>query len=223
MIKFNTITVMFALFCSLGMYAQEENVDGVNHTRQGRFLIGSSTNGGLNFTKSSSEFQGDVTNESKSSRFNLSGSAGYFFIDNLVGGIELSYGTSTFESENFETENKGWSVNAGPFIAYYFDVGTPHLRPYLRGATGFGFGKSESSTVVFNNGEFESSFLNTDTRRRSFVYRLGAGVAFFLNDTVAINVEAAYRNNTNKDPDDDFDSKSKSSNIGLNAGFSIFL
>ncbi len=221
MTKFKTITVICVLFFSIGLFAQE-HYDSENHTREGRILLGASTNGGLNFSNSSFKLEGQTVSKNKSNLFSLTGSAGYFFVDNLVGGVELSFATSNFKSDLSDSESSAISFLAGPFASYYFDIGNSKIRPYLKASTGFGFGKSESNFSFINGGD-DPTIQTEESKQRSFVWRAGAGIAFFLNDTISINVEVAYRNNSNKILDDEFNSKSKSSNIGLNGGLSIFL
>src|SRR5579859_4202038 len=78
-------------------------------TNKGQWLAG----GNVSF-KSESNGPADAQ---KSTTFQLSPDAGYFFIDNLAAGIRLNY-----QSEKVKNDPNGASTLffAGPFVRYYF-------------------------------------------------------------------------------------------------------
>lgn len=219
-----TIAVLCTFFISVNLSAQESDAADKNPTDQGTIFVGATTNGGLNFSKNSFEFDGNTSNESKTNSFSIGSSVGYFFADNIVAGIQLNFATSTIEfDDTFDTESSSTSISAGPFVRYYFEFGSPTVRPYATVSAAIGSSKTKDESVALPSVDSDIIFGESEFRQSLFSWGAGAGVAFFLNDTIAIDVEVGYLNRTRKDKDSDFDSKFKTSNIGLNAGFSIFL
>lgn len=221
MTKLKTITGLCLFLFAMSLNAQEAD-SGENFTRKGRLLLGGSTNGGLNFSKTSYEFDGDMVSEDKTNTFVLEGKVGYFIIDNLALGVQTGISRFKNEDEDGNNENTSSSFNAGPFASYYFDVGNSKIRPYVSANTGFGYSKLDGTSAVISSGDSDIVFQSFEQKDRTFMWSAGAGVAFFLNKTIAINVETAYTNRTNKDPDDDFDAKFTTSNLGITGGLSIF-
>src|SRR6187399_537993 len=84
----------------------------------------------LSANKNESHFGTSVSNSS-STNFGLSPSVGYFFINQLAGGLTLSFSTtkSTGQSLNPGTgtvedvTRNGNSVSIGPFVRYYLPMG----------------------------------------------------------------------------------------------------
>ncbi|TVZ52545.1 outer membrane protein [Dokdonia sp. Hel_I_53] len=223
MTKFKKIKALCLFLFTISLSAQESG-SGENTTRKGRLLLGASTNGGLNFSKTSYEFEGETFSERENRSFVLNGSVGYFIIDNLVGGVQLGYSISKNESKTGGIESSGSYINLGPFATYYFDLGNNRIRPYVDIAVLFGSIKTETSNPYIEPSYNDPTIIqDNEFKQQSFEWNVGAGAAFFLNDTISINVEAVYSNRSIKDPDDESDSKYKFSNIGLNGGLSIFL
>ncbi len=222
--KITVLLGVIIMLVSSTLIAQEESSSNENPVRKGRLFLGTSTNAGINFSKSSIEFDGMEFDRSTGNNFNINGSLGYTFLDNFVVGIQVGVSTSKVELEQtngeFDSENKSTSLSAGPFMVYYFDFGNNSIRPYATGNAQFGRTKSNSQSLVFT-GNFDSLIQDFDSKSNRFQWRVGVGVAFFLNDHISLNTEIGYNYLINTDVDQDF--KSKVSNIGLNAGLSIFL
>ena len=118
---------------------------------------------------------------------------GYFVTDQIAVGALLNL-------EFFGGDGDGSWIGIGPFGRYYFNNSGP--------ARFFGQAGIEFYNIDF--GGNSDSFTN-------FGFNIGAGVDYFLNESVAL--EALLNFNSNKDQDDDESEK----NIGLNIGVSVFI
>lgn len=184
-------------------------------TEQGKFLVGASSN--LNFVTNSSRdfFDGeDVNRVSKANTYQISPVIGYFVADNISIGLALNLsGASTkFTSDFGENESKNNSFSISPFFKYYFTEG--NFKPFFGGGVGLGTGKFERIT----NG-FESKSL-------SVFFNLNAGVAYFINDKVSIELGLNYQRtgtspNNGDEGEEDFITITNS--FIPNVGFSLFL
>jgi opacity protein-like surface antigen len=102
-------------------------------------------------------------------------------------------------------DDKETSFMFGPTVRYYF--GSTNIKPYVHGDVMFGNNKSEEGGV--------------DSKSKVSGWDIGAGVAFFLNDYVAIDLGLGYGAYTGTNDDDD-KYKVKASGLAINGGFSIF-
>jgi outer membrane protein len=118
---------------------------------------------------------------------------GYFFTDRLAVGALLNL-------EFFGGDNDGSWIGIGPYARYYFNGSGP--------ARFFGQAGIEFYNIDF--GGNSDSFTNLG-------FNVGAGVDYFLNESVAL--EAMLNFNSNKDSDDD----ESSTNFGLNIGVAAFI
>lgn len=88
----------------------------------------------------------------------------------------------------------------GPALRYYF--GSSNIKPYLEGDYITGFTKYDEGKIKVNG------------------WDLGAGLAFFLNDYISLDVKLGYANATAEDTaEPDYEIKTKG--FALSAGFSI--
>jgi outer membrane protein len=117
---------------------------------------------------------------------------GYFFTDRLAVGALLNL-------EFFGGDNDGSWIGIGPYARYYFNESGP--------ARFFGQAGIEFYNIDF--GGNSDSFTNLG-------FNVGAGVDYFLNESVAL--EAMLNFNSNKDSDDDESSTNFGLNIGVAAG-----
>lgn len=167
-------------------------------TNQGTFLLGGSSNLGLNFL--SEKFKsgnGDFQDGSKTSSFNISPQAGYFVVNNLAVGVGLDF--STFKETNDTFESSSTSLLFGPFIRYYFD------KLYAEGSFGVG---SSSSTISDSESTVSTS-----------AWSVGAGYALLLSDLVTLEPQIGYGSGTSKNKDADIAFK----NAGLFINLSLFV
>jgi hypothetical protein len=186
--------VCFALSTS---YAQFE---------QGRMMVGGSLQLSTNTDKNKTG-NTTVTN-GKSTSFALSPQFGYFVVDNLAVGAELSLGLSKFKDEDGDSESTSSSVSIGPFVRYYFEPGL-----FVQGAFGIG---SAGTSSTFNNTRTETKYGLTE-------YSLAAGYAYFLNDNIAIEPMVGFASNAYSRRDSDPKEKNIDSGLFLRVGFQIYL
>ena len=134
-------------------------------TAQGNWLVG----GSASF---SSDKAGTEGAESVST-FRIAPSAGYFFMDDLAAGAQVS----------FENESKDHSAFFfKPFVRYYFLPIGDNAKLLAQGAFGFGSYKPEG-------GDSQSSTQ----------WDISAGPAFFLNQHVALEALLSYGQTKLKD------------------------
>ena len=136
----------------------------------------------------------DLNTGENSTHIGFSPSAGFFVIDKLAvgGNVSLNYSKTG--------ENKITSLGIGPFVRYYFT--DAKARPLLHGAFNYLSSKVKTPQVsTTNNGV---NFL------------IAAGLALFINDNVAIEPLAGY----SYSKFEDFDG-SGGFNFGI--GFQVYL
>lgn len=184
------IVTIFAILLTVTAFAQ--------FTNQGTFLIGGSSNLGLNFLSRKSKLgSGDFQDGPKTTSFNISPQLGYFIIDNLAIGGTLDFSSSKEEDDTFTyTES---SVFVGPFVRYYFD------KLYAEGNFGVGSAKSD-----FGGSENKSSLSG---------WNIAAGYALLLSDAVALEPQIGYASVSAKNNDSDITSR----NSGLFVNLSLFV
>ncbi|MEO5996567.1 MAG: outer membrane beta-barrel protein [Chitinophagaceae bacterium] len=168
--KRNVAGLLVLLFLSLGVNAQ---------TEKGSWLVGG--NVGLN----------TATNDT---RVTFSPSAGYFFMKNLAGGINVTLDYSKISN----SKTTAWGV--GPFGRYY--LGTMNVRPFAHADVSFQSNKTENSS-------------GSDTYN-STQYFLGAGVAAFINRNVSIEGLAGYKHTAIQD-------LNGTGGFNLRIGFQVYL
>ena len=183
-------------FCSTIAFSQAQ---------QGEFLIGA--DGSFDSSVTSTSFDGDSKTYVSSGTLGIKG--GYFVINKLALGLDLST-TASLQTNDFnDIELTTTDYNFSPFARYY--ILENRIKPYFEGTIGIGFGNEKRES---NFGEFENKF--TD-----FNLGLGAGVAIFIHKVVSIDLGFNY-SFTNRDfRDTDFENKLN--NFSLNAGFSLYL
>jgi hypothetical protein len=162
--------------------------NGMAQTQKGNWLLG----GSLSFN---SYKQG----ESKATIIDFSPNAGYFVIDDLALGVNLS-----FQSVKPEDEDATTSLAIGPMVRYYFvDLGN---KAKLFGQANVGFGNEKYPD--FGGGDVTLKFTE---------WGIKAGPAFFLTPSVALELAIGYGSRKYKDADDALN------NFGLSVGFQFHL
>ncbi len=134
-------------------------------TEEGGWLAGASSN--LSFSSTSI----DGVDDNRSS-FNLSTRGGYFFIDNLVGGLTL--GLSSSKQGDFKTS----STTIGPFARYYVN-GTFYVGAGYTAVSG----ETESGSTTVS--DFSGGNL-----------LLEAGYPIWIVDSVAVEPGISYTSGT---------------------------
>jgi len=172
--------ILFAAILMTSAYAVSAQ------TNKGQWLAG----GNVSFKSES-----DGPNDSqKSTTFQLSPDAGYFFIDNLAAGIRLNY-------EHFKVKsapNANTLFFAGPFVRYYFLPKAQKLNIFADGSYGWGSNKYGTSQSI--NG-----------------YSFMAGPAFFVTPNTALEFSLGYQSLKYEGNSD------RNNTFSVNVGFQIHL
>lgn len=179
---------------------------------KGQFLLGTTTEiiGGLQQLGASSagiaivsnkvDINGNKSDGTNLTLFNLSPAGAYFVADGLAVGAKL-----TFVYSKVEENDPNTLLSVGPFARYYFDLG--NAKPFLQANAGFGRSSNGPDDVD------KSNFLNLG---------LGAGAAFFFNDFVSIDLALGYYYERSS-PVENEDLRILNNAFGLGIGFSFFI
>ena len=124
----------------------------------------------------------------------FSPAVGYFFINNLAGGVNFDLQYSKVGA------NKTTTVGVGPFARYY--VGTLNIRPFAHANLGFNSYRSKNTT-------------GSDTYNGTN-YFLGAGLAAFINRNVAVEGLLGYAHSA-------YAHTSGSGGLNFKVGFQVYL
>ncbi len=174
-------------------------------TEKGNWIFGGNTSFSFASTNATIEFDGEeVDDDNKSSVFSVTPSVGYFVIDNLAVGMDLSF-TSTKEDDG----NNDFTVSSFAVIpsgTYFFEAGDK-FKPYV------GVGVGLISTSAGDDDINKSSGL---------AIRGKGGVAYFLNESIALDFSVQYLNTSQKNKEES-DLVTKNNSIGVGFGFSLFL
>lgn len=168
----------FLLVSSNAIFAQ---------VNKGQWLAG----GHISFASSK---YGDDDN-SKNTHFEISPDAGYFFINQLAGGLRLSYISDKDKGDDEATT----MFSAAPFVRYYFLPADKKVNIF--GDASYGFGSA-------GNGDKES-----------FNYwSIMAGPAVFLSPNTALELTVGYKSFGGDAYGDD-----RWKQFGVNIGFQVHL
>ena len=106
--KNSALILAIALFTAFvtTAFAQESTTIDVSSSpiAKGQLFLGATSNGGLNFSTSYTDFNSENDGKNKSTSFSLNPTAGYFIINNLAVGGQVSFATSKFKSGDYEPD-----------------------------------------------------------------------------------------------------------------------
>jgi opacity protein-like surface antigen len=151
-------------------------------------------------------FSSSKYGENKTTNINVTPGVGYFVIDKLAVGAEATYGYAKETSETtvggatVKVESKVTSLAFAPFVRYYFLPAAQKVNVFAHGSYGFG------STKV-DDGDSQSFS----------AYHIGAGPAFFLTPSVALEATVYYNSSKVKDAPE------RTNTFGLSVGFQVHL
>lgn len=140
------------------------------------------------------KFASNKVADIKTSMFEFSPNAGYFFVNNFAGGLRADINSVKLEDEDAVT-----STLISPFLRYYFLPGDNKVNIMLDGSFGFG------STSGLGETKSQSGF------------GFAAGPAIFLNKHAALEFTLGYNSIKYEDDPD----RSNTFTVGL--GFQIHL
>ena len=154
--------------------------------------------------------QGISLSTRKDKYFYVAPNVGYFFINQLAGGLRMRFHTETFDNEIYEKKGKVISINAGPFLRYYFLPSTQKLNVFVDGAFGFGgykYTPPEGNVLV---------------KYKASEFALTGGAAYFVSPSVAVEATLGYKHR--KEKYTELNKFTSTSNIvAFNIGFQIHL
>jgi hypothetical protein len=152
---------------------------------KGNWLAG----GALSFQ--SEKFSED---DDRTTRFNFSPNAGYFFADKIAGGMRLSFSHVSNDNDSYR------DFIAGPFARYYF-------LPVAQRANIFLEGHFMAGTEKYENFDAENKTQ----------FGFNAGAAFFFNTHVAVETSLGWRSLKYKSD------AGRYSTFGIGIGFQVHL
>ncbi|MFA8435536.1 MAG: outer membrane beta-barrel protein [Marinifilaceae bacterium] len=179
---------------------------------RGSMIISGNTN--LNFITMENTRDSDFGEESlgKQNTFDFSPEIGWFVNDDLILGVGLPINITTNKDEDGDKTTVSSYILA-PFAKHYFGKG--NVRPFFQAILGYGITKYKEDTKYFDY-DADSYEMN------SFLYGLGGGFSFFLNQNIALDFSTGYNHITSKPKDDnDSDYKMIKKGFQANVGFTI--
>ena len=150
--------------------------------------------------------------QTKNTSINFLPKLGYFVINNLALGLDLSIAYSGSQKDGSDIESSNTILSAGPFLRYY--VPTSKCYPFLELGGAYG-----SVTSKYDSGSY------TDERTSSLLsVGGGAGVAFPLGDKVMFDLMLGYNTLTVKNTKDNKNNeRTVYGTFGLEVGFVVLL
>lgn len=163
-----------------------------DQTVKGRLFLSGASRLGLSVGGEKTKVGDSIEDGSKKSNigFNFEPRAGYFIIDNLVGGLYMYVDfNGSYSKEEYGYDSKETTFSIGPFVRYYFPV-CDKLIPYGEAQIGFGFDNSSSRSGSSSDWYKSKSSL--------FAYRVGAGATYFFNNVVGADLFAGFQHESQK-------------------------
>jgi hypothetical protein len=190
-------------------------------TEKGNFFLVGASRFGISVGAEKSKSGGSTVDGSESTYYDLDflPKAGYFIIDNLVGGLFIDLELYNNKSKSGGYGYKGTTFIIGPFARYYVPV-NEKILPFAEAQVGFGLdhysSRSSSSSDWYK------------TKENIFTYRLGAGATYFINDVVGFDMfmgflHDAYKYKDSGDESESSDSKSIYNEFNLQLGIVVVL
>ncbi|WP_010665590.1 outer membrane beta-barrel protein [Marinilabilia salmonicolor] len=119
-----------------------------------------------------------ISEEYDESGFNFKSSVAYFIYDGLALGLSMNYETLKYDYEDSEEKESTFMIDPG--LVYYF--GSTNIKPYIFVEYMFGTSKTEQK---------EGSSTN-DFKLDMNGWAMGAGIAFFLNEHLSLDLGMGY-------------------------------
>lgn len=170
-------------------------------TEKGKVFLGGDTK--MNFTSQNEKwkYNGEKGDGGTTSVLEFSPQIGFTIIDRLVLGAEVPVTHISYKGES-GFKSSSTSYGFAPFVRYYFNSSN-NVKPFLHGKAGLGSLNEDDDDSV-----------------GMFMYEMAGGIAVFLNEKIALDIDVGY-SSTSYSWDSDF--KSTYSGIGAGIGISAFL
>jgi len=178
-------TLLLMFFCS-SVFAQ---------TNKGNFVLSGNTNLNVLFSNTSVGTDSIETGKIKNNQFAFTAAAGYFLIDNLTAGISAtySYDYTTSKPGMYGESSVGTITQAFtimPQVNYYLPV-QGKLKPFVGIGVGYLWLEQKDSRVNENENKVYSM---SGTSLSG-----GAGLSYFINQSVSFDLGFQYYHNHLKD------------------------
>jgi outer membrane protein len=178
-------TLLLMFFCS-SVFAQ---------TNKGNFVLSGNTNLNVLFSNTSVGTDSIETGKIKDNQFAFTAAAGYFLIDNLTAGISAtySYDYTTSKPGMYGESSVGTITQAFtimPQVNYYLPV-QGKLKPFVGIGVGYLWLEQKDSRVNENENKVYSM---SGTSLSG-----GAGLSYFINQSVSFDLGFQYYHNHLKD------------------------
>ena len=172
-------------------------------TEKGNWMFAGSTAISFASTTATPELDGEEGEDQKTSLFSVTPTVAYFIMDNLAIGVDLTFTSQKNDDGNDDITTSSFS--AIPGATYFFEAGD-NLKPYIGAGVG---------VISTSSGDDDS------LKSNGLAIRGKGGLAYFLNESIAIDFSVQYLNTSQKNKEfDEF--KVKNSSIGFGLGFSLF-
>ena len=168
-------------------------------TAQGRMIVSGSSR--FLFSTSTTEVKSNSGYddwEADIKQFNFKPALGWFVADGLAVALSIDYESSKQGSDKQST------FMFGPSLAYYF--GSSNIKPFVQGE------------YMFGNYERENDSYDSETKMNG--WGLGAGVAFFLNQYISLDLGLGYANISGENDDSKDEITTKGTTFG--GGISVY-
>lgn len=174
-------------------------------TEKGSWFFGGDTSLGFNSVSAQAQNDGkDVGDIATISKFSFKPSANYFVIDKLSVGLGILFESSTEKEGKYKDKSSTFAFI--PTVTYFF--------------------KSDSKLVPFigaGAGLMSLSMGDSDAEKSNgFAFGANGGLAYFLNNSVSLNLGLSYLNSSLKNKKYE-KVKVKTGTLGVTVGFGIFL
>ena len=169
------------------------SINSFAQTQKNNWVVGASS--ALGFNSSQYDYNNDYGKETKHkiNQFDVNVRGGYFVINNLAVGLDISYrnSVSTLDSYHFDfmgnsinhkQKSKGNSISMMPFVSYYF-ANDSKFYPYLSGGLGF----NSSKYKYYSDANYDSSSKND-----AFTWKVKGGVSYFITPSIALDLGLSY-------------------------------
>jgi hypothetical protein len=210
------ISLLIVAVCILSLNVQA----GPPQLQKGNIIIGVSSSIGiggsedsnlmsLGFVKSNYKYNGETTSSYSDFVFNVLPRGGYFFLENLVTGLQVIVtGYSEKEADTDYTFAES-TLGVGPWVRYYYPL--KKLYPFVEGG------------VLL--GSYRSSYSDSDWKESMLMLGGSVGVAFPIGNNVTFDAMVGYSRASYK-PKGDVETEnhmSVCSGVGVGVGISIYI
>ncbi|KMQ72720.1 OmpW family outer membrane protein [Chryseobacterium koreense] len=180
---------------------------------KGSWIVSGKTGVGFNSATSKYSANGQSIDGPKVTSFSITPGVGYFVINNLAVGVDLSYTSTktTFKDSsigiNYEDKQSMFAIL--PNATYYFATANK-LKPYL----GAGIGYGSATSIDFYNDQ--------ETTKGGLLWGAKGGMVYLLNSNVGLDLGVAYNSFTTNETVESTKVKTTIDTFGVNAGVSLF-